>query len=306
MKEAPASPFSASSNLNDGPADEQADDEDSLLNVSERNATDSDGLSEEEFLERKIRAADSNKERVYETARWIHKYRNVEVGGDGLVYAYDDEARVWRCGDEGGDQKLLKVVYDTLDNHFSPGVCRSVTEQLKAQGRTHPDEFVSPAQTVVVENGLLRLDTGELVDLKPEHRARWQMPVTYDPSTECPAFKNVLDQWVPDKRIQKTLQEYVGYALDDISSSFEKMLLLLGPTDTGKKVFLEVVEHLFGKDNAGGQSIQFLANERWGVHNIVGKPINIRHDLDTSVIKRTGMVKELASGNSDEGGSETW
>jgi len=80
-----------------------------------------------------------------------------------------------------------------------------VTEQLKAQGRTHPEEFGSPAQRVVVENVLLRLDTGELVDLKPEHRARWQMPVTYDPSTECPAFKNVLDQWVPDKRIKNTL-----------------------------------------------------------------------------------------------------
>jgi len=64
------------------------------FSVSERNATDSDGLSEEEFLERKIRAADSNKERVYETARWIYKYRNVEVGGDGLVYAYDDEAGI--------------------------------------------------------------------------------------------------------------------------------------------------------------------------------------------------------------------
>jgi len=31
MKEAPASPFSASSILDDGPADEQADDEDSLF-----------------------------------------------------------------------------------------------------------------------------------------------------------------------------------------------------------------------------------------------------------------------------------
>lgn len=123
------------------------------------------------------------------------------------------------------------------------------------------------------------------------------MPVTYDPSARCPKFKDALREWVPDKSARKTLQEFVGYALDSSTARFEKMLLLVGPTDTGKTVFLDVIERLFGCEHTASQSIQYLANQRWGVDKIVGKPINIRHDLDTNVIKRTGMVKELASGN---------
>ncbi len=53
MKEAPASPFSASSNLNDGPADEQATDVRSSLNVTERNATDRDPVKSEYFAQKK-------------------------------------------------------------------------------------------------------------------------------------------------------------------------------------------------------------------------------------------------------------
>lgn len=69
---------------------------------------------------------------------------------------------------------------------------------------------------------------------------------------------------------EKTLQEYVGSALDDSGVRFQKMLFLLGPTDTGKSVFLEVIERLFGEQHTASQSIQYLANQRWGVTKLSG------------------------------------
>jgi putative DNA primase/helicase len=298
MKEGPSTPFSDSSTLNGGAAEDDVNHTETVANTSEW-ADGDDALSDEEELKRRIQAADSKKERIYETARWLRRYRNVEIGEDGDIYAYDEKAGIWRGREDGdeGMQRLRELLYETLKQDYDSSPLRSVIEHLKAQGRTEIDTFGTPPQTVAVENGLLELDSGRRLSLQSEHRALWQMPVTYDPNAECPKFKDTLEQWVPDESTRKTLQEFVGYALDSSTARFEKMLLLVGPTDSGKTVFLNVIEHLFGPEHAASQSIQYLANQRWGVDKIVGKPINVRHDLDNNVIKRTGMVKELASGN---------
>jgi putative DNA primase/helicase len=299
MKQGPSIPFSDSSTLNDGAAEDDVNHTDTVANTSEWANGDDDALSDEEELKRRIQAADSKKERIYETARWLRRCRNVEIGEDGDIYAYDEEPGVWRGREDGDDgrQILRELLYETLKQDYDSSSLRSVIEHLKAQGRTEIDTFGTPPQTVAVENGLLELDSGRRLNLQPEHRALWQMPVIHDPNAECSKFKDTLGQWVPDESTRKTLQEFVGYALDSSTARFEKMLLLVGPTDSGKTVFLNVIEHLFGREHAASQAIQYLANQRWGVDKIVGKPINVRHDLDNNVIKRTGMVKELASGN---------
>jgi putative DNA primase/helicase len=299
MEKGPSTPFSDSSTLNGGASDDAVKNADMSVNTRGRVGGDGDAPSDEEEIKRRIRAADSKKERIYETARWLRQYRNIEVGEDGDIYAYDGAAGVWRgrYDNDDGMQTLRERLYDTLRQDYDSNSLRSVIEHLKAQGRTEIDTFGTPSKTVAVKNGLLELHSGNLVKLQPEHRALWQMPVRYDPSADCPKFKAALKQWVPNKPTRKTLQEYVGSALDDSSVKFQKMLFLLGPTDTGKSVFLEVIERLFGEEHTASQSIQYLANQRWGVDKIIGKPINVRHDLDTNVIKRTGMVKELASGN---------
>lgn len=293
MEEGSSNPFSDSSTLNGG-ADENAADGANVANTST-----SAPSNDEEEAKRRIRAADSKRDRIHETALWIRRYRNVEIGEDENIYAYDEDAGLWRGRGDGDDgmQILRELVYNMLGRDYNRSLLRSVIEHLKAQGRTNIDTFGTPPATVAVENGLLELDSSTLVDLQPGNRALWQMPVTHDQSAECPKFKDALREWVPDKSTRKTLQEFVGYALDSSTAKFEKMLLLVGPTDSGKTVFLNVIEHLFGRENTAGQSIQYLANQRWGIDKIVGKPINVRHDLDNNVIKRTGMVKELASGN---------
>lgn len=299
MREGPSTPFSDSSTLNGGANEDDVNHADTGMNTSERADSNGDAPSKEKELKQRIRGADSKKERIYETARWLRQSRNVEVGEDGDIYAYDEDTGVWRGRDDGDDgmQILRELLYHTLKQDYDRSPLSSVIEHLKAQGRTEIDTFGTPPQTVAVENGLLELDSGRRLDLQPEHRALWQMPVTHEPDAECPKFKDALRQWIPDESTRKTLQEYVGSALDDSSVRFQKMLFLLGPTDTGKSVFLEVMERLFGDENTASQAIQYLANQRWGVDKIIGKPINVRHDLDTNVIKRTGMVKELASGN---------
>ena len=73
--------------------------------------------------------------------------------------------------------------------------------------------------------------------------------------------------------------------------------MLFGPTDSGKTVFCTVIERLFGEDNTAAVSPQYLANERWGIADLEGQVMNVRHDLDPGVIEQPGPLKELISGD---------
>lgn len=62
-------------------------------------------------------------------------------------------------------------------------------------------------------------------------------------------------------------------------------------------MFLDVLQALFGADSTANFSVQYLANQRWGEAELVGRMVNIRHDLDSTDIKNAGKIKELTAGN---------
>lgn len=128
MEEGSSNPFSDSSTLNGGTDENAAD------GVNVANASTSAPSNDEEEAKRRIRAADSKKGRIYETARWLRQYRNVEIGEDSDIYAYDEDAGVWRGRDDGDDGKqvLRELIYDVLGQDYDRALLRSVIEHLKA------------------------------------------------------------------------------------------------------------------------------------------------------------------------------
>jgi putative DNA primase/helicase len=96
------------------------------------------------------------------------------------------------------------------------------------------------------------------------------------------------------------IQEFVGYCLHHWDLPLKKALIIFGPTDAGKSVFLDVVRALFGGDESpatSSTSIQYLANERWGPARLMNTAVNIRNDLSNETIQNTGKVKELIGGD---------
>jgi putative DNA primase/helicase len=78
---------------------------------------------------------------------------------------------------------------------------------------------------------------------------------------------------------------------------FNRALMLTGPTQSGKSTFLDVVAALLGADNVARESLQQLANNRFSPAELDGKFVNIRSDLDSSIVRNTGRFKELAAGD---------
>jgi len=227
-------------------------------------------------------------------------YATEHIASHEHIVAMKDTGELYACRDgvwkPDGENVLRQKLRRLLGPEYSQHIRREVTDQIKATRSRSRDEMGVPSGTVAVANGLLDLDDAELRSLRPSDSALWRMPVEYNEDAECPEFKTFLRDVCPEDD-RPLLQEFVGYCLLHDDVPHEKALMLLGPTDAGKSVFLNVVAELFGRDSVESASIQYLVNERWGLAELEGTPVNIRHDLDPSVIRNTGKAKEIISGN---------
>jgi P4 family phage/plasmid primase-like protien len=210
------------------------------------------------------------------------------------MYAFDGQ--VWQ---RDGQEILKETLYYALRNRNSNRMHSEVEHALQSNPRLKIDreELGAPDEHVAVENGLLDLRERELRTLQPRDYALTQLPVEYDPhadyeGSEWAAF---LDEAVRDGDEAK-LQEYAGYCLWQHAQPYGKALFLIGPTDSGKGTFLDVIESILGEENVASQSLYQLMQTRWGMAELHGKVANIRNEVSAGGLSNVERFKELTGG----------
>ncbi|MFW6028729.1 MAG: phage/plasmid primase, P4 family [Halanaerobiales bacterium] len=162
------------------------------------------------------------------------------------------------------------------------------------------DIGINPDKTYInLKNGMLKWESGELIEHSHEFYSQIQFPIDYDPEAGCPTWKRVLTEWIPDKDSRLFLQEYVGYCLIPDTSQ-HLALILYGSGSNGKSTMLEVLTHLFGQANISAIPLHRLS-DRFETANIQGKLVNICSDIDPTYMKETGILKTLIHGENIRG-----
>lgn len=245
------------------------------------------GLGEDDDL-----SSLTDRQKAYYAWQWITDHRDLLAAQpDGTLYACHDG--VWK---PDGEQALRVIGSQLLGPEWSRNVGRELIERVRASAPVDHDDLGAPAGTIAVEHGLLDVADRTLRNLRPDDYALTRLPIEYDPDADCPRFREFLDDVCRSGDLPK-IQEFIGYCLEHWTAERKKALMLFGPTDSGKTVFCTVIERLFGEDNTAAVSPQYLANERWGIADLEGQVMNVRHDLDPGVIEQPGPLKELISGD---------
>lgn len=208
------------------------------------------------------------------------------------IWVYHTETGLWV---DDGEQYLRTLIDRGTEDLFTPTLFRKVIEKVKARTLIDRDELGAPEGSIAVENGLLDLHTEDIRPLTPDNRATWQLPVLYDSDAECPRTLDFLEEVFPTDTLP-LIQEYLGYSLTE-STRRDKALMVLGPTNSGKSVFLDVLRAFFGKENTASVAPHEYTNSRWGKAGLEGKQVNIRHDLNTKELENLGILKEIISGD---------
>ncbi|MYF99904.1 hypothetical protein F4212_12365 [Candidatus Poribacteria bacterium] len=153
---------------------------------------------------------------------------------------------------------------------------------------------------VNVKNGILHVPTGEFKEHSPDFYSTTQLPVVYDPEATCPVIDSFLSDVLcgNEDDIQLAI-EFIGYSML-MQVPLGKMLILYGPTHTGKSTFLELLKAFIGAVNCSGLSLQSLDDEslRFSRSGLVGKLINISGDLSARYLSGDSNIKKITSGDS--------
>lgn len=135
----------------------------------------------------------------------------------------------------------------------------------------------------------------DLIDFDPHHFMTHQLDFKYGPHAINQPWLDFLNDVLPDKDTQKTLQQSLGYLLTR-DLKLEKAIFLYGTGSNGKSVIFEVLHGLLSSDMFTNYSLESLTHSngyhRAGLNN---KLINYGTDISMKKIEH-GIFKQLVSG----------
>jgi putative DNA primase/helicase len=156
-----------------------------------------------------------------------------------------------------------------------------------------------PARELVAcRNGLLHLGSRALLEHTPRFFSAVSVPFDYAPDAPAPrAWHRFLDQLWDDgddgRASKMALQEWFGYCLT-ARTDLQKMLMLVGPTRSGKGTLARILTQLVGSRNVAGPTLDSLSSN-FGLAPLLGKPLAIIADARLGGGSANAVVERLLS-----------
>ena len=166
----------------------------------------------------------------------------------------------------------------------------NVIEAMQAVGHTnsntdtpawigpHNADGIAATEVISCTNGLLDLSTRTLLPHTPALFNEVAVPFDYAPAAATPTawLEFLAALWPDDSESIALLQEYVGYALSG-RTDMQKMLLLIGPSRSGKGTIARMLTELIGRLHVAGPTLASLGTN-FGLSPLMGKPLAIISD----------------------------
>ncbi len=220
------------------------------------------------------------------------------VRDSGISYIYTGS--MWVSLDKDELKNLLKDVairqgYPEIESRDSKFI-NSLYDQALQDG-FFADKYFERQSMINLNNCTLVLNSDgvRVKDFDYRDFLTHQLPFAYEPEAHNLIFKEYLNDVLPDKDTQKTLQDVCGYLFIK-GLKLEKIFFLYGQGANGKSVLFEVFNGLIGLENISHYSLESLTDDT-GYYRakIKDKIVNYGTDIRLSKID-AGMFKTLASG----------
>ena len=174
--------------------------------------------------------------------------------------------------------KLEQVKETTLPKGYSMHMINDVLEQLKIS--TLHEEWYEGNDFLLFTNGILDVNSRELLAFERGMFMTQQLPYDYDPSATCEPIikwlKNAQDNnW---GRVQ-VLRAWLRAVLLS-HSEIQKFVEIVGPGKSGKSTYANLAHALVGDENAMISSLEHLEKNRFETANLYKKKLLLFNDVE--------------------------
>jgi len=237
-------------------------------------------------------------EKAQAYADWLieeKEIRPVLIDSRTIFYQFDRDTMTWKEIDfEIIKKKANKDLGQDYTSHFLRQFKQSFRDHWKY---TKFEEMGLGKNEIMLKDGkVLELDTKEVREGEKQDMALNRINAVYNPEAEPERIKHFMYRTIDTEEGIKALQEYLGYCLKWPSSKFEKVLLILGYTDTGKSTLLKIFEEFFEGSNTTKMSFPQIGMERaFHVEKLKDSVVNFDTDMDDKEIPRKSRLKKVIS-----------
>lgn len=205
------------------------------------------------------------------------------------------------------ESELTAIVFRWLDSRRTEAKPRHAAEVVKALASLAHVDFAAEvpcflgtrradvSNIISFPNGLLDISNlgGDLE--MHAHRPAWFgltcLAYPFDASADCPAWLRFLHEVINDDASIDLLQRWFGLCLT-LDTSFQKLLLMIGPKRSGKGTVLRVLQHILGTDACVSPTLSSLAGD-FGLWQLLGKSVVMFPDAHLGRRVDTIRVVEL-------------
>lgn len=264
------------------------DTEDNLicLNVTRRMSADTRVLIIVEHFIQSVRilSLDKGSFHTYQETHWVY---TMEKDVMAMVYAFIDttdypdlmEVRTLAFW-----ERIVKLLRNKV-------TVRSIEPQVGDM----KEEF-----NINLLNGVLNVNLRSGLRTLKDHSADYYftsvVPYEYNNSATCPRFNTFLDTQLPNKDYQKFYCAYIAGCLTKYK--LEKILMFVGPPNTGKSTLIDITVNVLGRQNCTGIDAGTLFSGRPdGMTNVAQMEHKLlAYDPDCGNLKDTNLFKKIATG----------
>lgn len=193
-------------------------------------------------------------------------------------------------------------IYISNQNYIENAMVRTGGATLNSSKRTEVLKYLNikilkNASTlyhedlIAFENGVLDLNTGELLPFSPDYIILNKIPWNYVPGAYDQVTDDTLNRICSgNQEIRMLLEEMVGYCFYR-SNKFRKSFILTGKGKNGKSTFLKMLRYALDKDSDDNVSSLDLndLNDRFSKVRLYGKLANIGDDISEDDLHGKGI-----------------
>lgn len=217
-------------------------------------------------------------------------------GNKRVYYQFVDEHGYWRKINLDLIESMAK---DQIKRFWTRHTKQEFLNQFKAhEDHLFYDEMGLPENEVLCRNySVYNIETGEIRIVDKSDMA--MNMINADPEkkdVDISIFIDLVEDTLPEESHQKTFQEFLGWCLKYPNADYEKALIILGETDSGKSTLLKIVSKLFEHAQTSDISMSQLGHERtFHVHHMEESILNIDQDMSSAEITDSSTIKKLTS-----------
>ena len=156
-----------------------------------------------------------------------------------------------------------------------------------------PHEQASPPNYMGFANGVLDLDTMELLSLSPDMRIPNVIPHDWNPAARSDVLDDTLRRIAcGDPFIESNLCEFLGLCMYR-SSKYAYAAVLLGrqgdTASNGKSTYIDILRNVLGPDNYSALDLNELG-QRFQQEHLAGKLANLGDDISSEFAKGANLT----------------